>query len=73
MLGVLAKLARERRIAILVATQELDRVARHADRVLVLHEGRIGMDARPLRFLRRWPGCKNGASVCRKRWSWDIC
>ncbi len=46
-LGVLAKLARERRIAILVATQELDRVARHADRVVVLHEGRIGMDAPP--------------------------
>lgn len=46
-LGVLASLARERQIAIIVATQELDRVARHADRILVLHDGRIGLDAPP--------------------------
>lgn len=44
---VLLRLARERRMAILVATQELERVARYADRALVLHEGRIGLDGAP--------------------------
>ena len=44
---VLARLARERQITILVATQEVERVAQHADRVLVLHEGRIALAGTP--------------------------
>lgn len=44
---VLAQLARQRRMAIVVVTQELERVARHADRVIVLHEGHIGLAGPP--------------------------
>lgn len=44
---VLAQLARQRQVAIIIATQEVERVARHADRVLVLHEGRIGLAGAP--------------------------
>jgi energy-coupling factor transporter ATP-binding protein EcfA2 len=42
--SVLADLARERRMAVFTATQELEWVPRFADRVLVLHEGRIALD-----------------------------
>ena len=45
--NVLARLARQRQITIVVATQEVERVARHADRVLVLHDGRIGLAGPP--------------------------
>lgn len=45
--GVLARLARQRQIAILIATQDVERVRRYAGRVLVLHEGRIVLDGRP--------------------------
>lgn len=44
---VLTQLARQRQAAIVVATQEVERVARHADRVLVLHEGRIALSGPP--------------------------
>ena len=46
--NLLARLARERRITILLASQELERVARYADRVLVLADGRIGLDGPPV-------------------------
>ncbi len=45
--NVLALLARQRQIAIVVATQEVERVARHADRVIVLHEGRVALASPP--------------------------
>ncbi len=45
--NLLARLARERQITILLASQELERVARYADRVLVLQDGRIGLDGPP--------------------------
>ncbi|MFN2168511.1 MAG: ABC transporter ATP-binding protein, partial [Anaerolineae bacterium] len=45
--GVLADLAREHSIAILMATQEVEWVPRFADRVVVLHDGRIALEGRP--------------------------
>lgn len=45
--NVLLRLARERQAAIVIATQEVERAARYADRVLVLHEGRIALDGSP--------------------------
>ncbi len=45
--NVLAELARRQRLAVLVATQDLELAARLADRVLVLHEGRIGLAGPP--------------------------
>ncbi len=45
--AVLARLARQRRMAIMIATQDVERVQRYAGRVLVLHEGRIVLDGRP--------------------------
>jgi energy-coupling factor transporter ATP-binding protein EcfA2 len=45
--NVLADLARERRLAVVMATQELEWVPRFADRVLVLHEGRIALEGAP--------------------------
>ena len=45
--GVLARLARQRQMAILIATQDVERVQRYAGRVVVLHEGRIVLDGRP--------------------------
>jgi energy-coupling factor transporter ATP-binding protein EcfA2 len=50
--SVLADLARERRIGILMATQEVEWVPRFADRVLVLHEGRIALEGRPEEVFR---------------------
>jgi energy-coupling factor transporter ATP-binding protein EcfA2 len=44
---VLAELRREHNITIFMATQELERIARFADRVLVLHEGQIALDGSP--------------------------
>jgi energy-coupling factor transporter ATP-binding protein EcfA2 len=45
--GVLAELRRQHEITIFVATQELERVGRFADRVAVLHDGRIALDGPP--------------------------
>jgi energy-coupling factor transporter ATP-binding protein EcfA2 len=50
--NVLADLARERRIGILMATQEVEWVPRFADRVLVLREGRIALEGRPEEVFR---------------------
>jgi|YNPNPStandDraft_1061719.scaffolds.fasta_scaffold07785_2 energy-coupling factor transporter ATP-binding protein EcfA2 len=45
--AVLSELAHKHQITIFMATQELERIARFADRVLVLHEGRIALDGAP--------------------------
>ncbi len=45
--NALADLADRHDITIFMATQELERVARLADRVVVLHQGRIGLDGPP--------------------------
>ena len=45
--NLLVRLARERQITILLASQELERVSRYAGRVVVLHEGRVGLDGPP--------------------------
>jgi energy-coupling factor transporter ATP-binding protein EcfA2 len=50
--NVLADLARERRITVFMATQELEWVPRFADRVMVLHEGRIPLAGRPEEVFR---------------------
>jgi energy-coupling factor transporter ATP-binding protein EcfA2 len=50
--SVLADLVRERRITVFMATQEMEWVPRFADRVLVLHEGRIALDGRPEEVFR---------------------
>jgi energy-coupling factor transport system ATP-binding protein len=44
---VLAELRRRHEITIVMATQELERVARFADRVLVLHHGGIALEGPP--------------------------
>jgi energy-coupling factor transporter ATP-binding protein EcfA2 len=46
--NLLARLARERQITILLASQELERVARYADRILVLQDGQVGLDGPPV-------------------------
>jgi energy-coupling factor transport system ATP-binding protein len=46
--NVLAQLRRDHQITILMATQELDRIARFADRIIVLHNGKIAMSGSPL-------------------------
>jgi energy-coupling factor transporter ATP-binding protein EcfA2 len=50
--NVLADLAREHRVTTLMATQELEWVSRFADRVLVLHEGRIALEGVPAAIFR---------------------
>ena len=45
--SVLAELRRERQMTIFMATQELERIARFADRILVMHDGRIAVDGPP--------------------------
>jgi energy-coupling factor transport system ATP-binding protein len=58
--NLLARMARERQITIVLATQELERVARYVQRVVVLHEGVIALDDTPAavfaqaRLLREW-------------------
>ncbi len=47
LLETLARLTGERRVTILMATQELDWVVRYADRALVLHGGRIALEGSP--------------------------
>ncbi len=44
---VLAELRDHYEITIVMATQELERIARFADRVLVLHQGQVGLDGPP--------------------------
>jgi len=53
--NLLARLAHERQITILLATQEIERVARYAGRVLILHDGRIGMDGAPAEIFSQAP------------------
>jgi energy-coupling factor transport system ATP-binding protein len=50
--SVLADLSRDRRITVFMATQELEWVPRFADRVLVLHEGRIALEGSPAEVFR---------------------
>jgi len=50
---VLAELRARHEITIVMATQELERIARFADRVLVLHQGQIGQDGPPDEVLRQ--------------------
>lgn len=45
--SVLLRLARQRSIAILLATQDVERVQRYAQRALVLHDRRIVLDGSP--------------------------
>lgn len=45
--NILIELTRRRQLAVVVASQDVELVARRADRVLVLHEGQIGLDGRP--------------------------
>ena len=45
--NVLSELRREHEITVVMATQELERVAQFADRVLVLHAGQIALDGPP--------------------------
>ena len=51
--GVLTELRRQHEITILVATQELERVGRFADRVIVLHDGQIALDGPPAELFRQ--------------------
>lgn len=44
---VLAELRDRHEMTIVMATQELERIARFADRVVALHEGQIGLDGSP--------------------------
>jgi energy-coupling factor transporter ATP-binding protein EcfA2 len=44
---ILAELRDRHEITIVMATQELERIARFADRVIVLHQGQIGLDGPP--------------------------
>ncbi len=53
--AALIALARRKNLAVLVATQDLDLLARYADRVLVLHEGRIALAGRPAAVFRQAP------------------
>lgn len=46
--AVLSRLAHQERITVLIATQDVERVARYADRALVLEDGRITRDAAPV-------------------------
>lgn len=50
---VLAELKRQHEITIFMATQDLERIARFADRVLVLHDGRIALDDAPGEVFRQ--------------------
>ena len=50
--SVLLRLAQERGITIVLATQDVERAQRYAGRVVVLHEGRIARMARPAQSSR---------------------
>ncbi|MGE5601658.1 MAG: ABC transporter ATP-binding protein, partial [Nitrososphaerales archaeon] len=51
--SVLLRLAEERAITILLATQDVERVQRYARRALVLHQGRIALDGPPAEIFER--------------------
>lgn len=51
--AVLLRLAHERQITIILATQDVERVQRYSQRVLVLHEGRIARDGTPAEVFER--------------------
>ena len=53
--NLLARLARERQITIVLATQELERVARYVQRVVVLHDGVIALDDTPATVFAQAP------------------
>ncbi len=53
--NLLARLARERQITIVLATQEMERVARYVQRVVVLHEGMIALDDTPAAVFAQAP------------------
>jgi energy-coupling factor transport system ATP-binding protein len=53
--NLLARLACERQITIVLATQELERVARYAQRVVVLHDGVIALDDTPTAIFAQVP------------------
>ena len=53
--NLLARLARERQITIVLATQELERVARYAQRVVVLHDGVVALDDAPAAVFAQAP------------------
>ena len=53
--NLLARLACERQITIVLATQELERVARYAQRVVVLHDGVIALDDTPAAIFAQAP------------------
>ena len=53
--NLLARLARERQITIVLATQELERVVRYAQRVVVLHDGVIALDDTPAAVFAQTP------------------
>ena len=53
--NLLARLARERQITIVLATQELERVARYVQRMVVLHEGVIALDDTPAAIFAQVP------------------
>jgi energy-coupling factor transport system ATP-binding protein len=53
--NLLARMARERQITIVLATQELERVARYVQRVVVLHEGVIALDDTPAAIFAQAP------------------
>jgi energy-coupling factor transporter ATP-binding protein EcfA2 len=52
---VLAELRHRHDITIFMATQELERIGRFADRILVLHGGRIALDGPPLEVFTNVP------------------
>jgi energy-coupling factor transport system ATP-binding protein len=52
---VLAELRRRQDITIIMATQEIERIRRFADRVLVLHQGQIVLDGPPGSILAQVP------------------
>lgn len=51
--SLLIGLVRRQGLAVLLATQDLELVARYADRVWVLHEGRIGLEGPPHQVFRQ--------------------
>ncbi len=51
--AVLAELRRRHEVTIVTATQELERVARFADRVLVLHDGAIALEGPPAEVFQK--------------------
>ncbi len=53
--NLLARLAHERQITIVLATQELERVARYIQRVVVLHDGVIALDDTPAAVFAQAP------------------